>query len=218
MSLEEANGLHETICKLPSLGWYYGNLTVEQAEKLLKNESDGAFLIRDSSDSDDIRDIFTITFKIQNCFGSVRIDYAKGYFSLSLQDPGLPLFRTLMDLVEHCLERSLVHKQPVCILTGHQQHHNVSLYLVKPVSRHVQNHSLQYLCREAIHKYVTRDKITELGLPNRLMQNYVLNNPFFDEQLFSDCDSLHEEDSVSQGTENSGASGSIEINTAGNRS
>ncbi len=209
---KEQNSLLDTITALPSLGWYYGNISVEQAELILKNEPNGAFLIRDSSDSDNIRDIFTITFKIMNCFGSVRIDYAKGYFSLSLQDPGLPLFRTLMDLVSYCLERSVRYKQPVCVLTGHSQHNNVNLYLTKPVSRHKRMHSLMYFCRESVHNYVTRDKMSELGLPARLVHYYMNNNPYFDEQLSFDKKEP-EPDRVSQGTQNS-APGSLYVDTA----
>ena len=207
----EQNGLLETIQALPTLGYYYGNITVEEAELILKKQPNGAFLVRDSSDSDNIRDIFTITFKIQNCFGSVRIDYAKGFFSLSLADPGLPLFSTLMGLVSNCLECSVVYKQPVCVLTGHSQNNNVSLYLTKPVSRHTRMHSLMYLCRESVHKFVTVDKLERLGLPARLVQHYMKRNPYFDEHLSYEC----EPDRVSQGTQSS-ASGSLRIDTTGN--
>ena len=202
----EENGLLETIRALPSLGWYYGNITVEQAELILKNEPNGAFLIRDSSDSDNIRDIFTVTFKIRNCYGSVRIDYAKGFFSLSLQDPGLPLFPTLMGLVNYCLERSVVHKQPVCILTGHSQNNNVSLYLTKLVSRHSRMHSLMHYCREAVHKSVPFDKMTKLGLPARLVDCFLVNNPYFDEHILYEATTVSTEsqpDRLSQQSTNS---------------
>lgn len=208
----ERDGLLETLKALPSLGWYYGNITVEQAELILKNEPNGAFIIRDSSDSDNIRDIFTVTFKIRNCYGSVRIDYAKGFFSLSLQDPGLPLFPTLMGLVNYCLERSVIYKQPVCVLTGHTQNNNVSLYLTKAVSRHTRMHSLMYLCREAVHKSVTCDSLHQLGLPTRLVRYYVAKNPYFDEQLaYEPVES--QPDRVSQGTH---SSASLQLETTGN--
>lgn len=208
---KERNGLLETITALPSCGYYYGNITVQEAETLLKNEPNGAFLIRDSSDSDNPRDIYTITFKVRNCFGSVRIDYAKGFFSLSLEDPGLPMFTTLMGLVSYCLERSTVHKQPVCVLTGHTQNNNVNLYLTKPVSRHTRMHSLMHLCRGAVHKYVTVDKLPQLGLPARLVQYYMKNNPYFDEQLSYD----HQCDRVSQDTHSStSSSGSLQVDTS----
>lgn len=178
----ERFGLLETIQALPSAGWYYGNISVSQAERLLKDEPNGAFLVRDSYDSTNTTDLYTITFKIHNRFGSVRVDYSKGYFSLSLLDPGLPLFRTMMDLISYCYNCSVVLKQPVCVLTGH--HQDVHLYLTKPVTRKRQMHSLQYLCREAVHKFVTQDKLDCLGLPNRLVEHYVCHNPLFDEQLF----------------------------------
>ena len=178
----ERFGLLETLHALPSAGWYYGNISVAQAECLLKNEPNGAFLVRDSSDSTNVTDLYTITFKIHNRFGSVRIDYSKGYFSLSLLDPGLPLFRTMLDLVSFCYNCSVVQKQPVCVLTGH--HQDVHLYLTKPVTRKRRMHSLQYLCRDAIHSFVTRDKLDCLGLPKRLVEHYVCHNPYYDEQLF----------------------------------
>lgn len=208
----KSSGLLETLLALPRLGWYYGNITVEQAELLLKPEPNGAFLVRDSSDSKDPRDIFTVTFKMLNCFGSVRIDYAKGFFSLSLQDPGLPMFRTLMDLVAYCLYRSVTLRQPVCILTGHSMHNNVSLFLTRPVSRHTKMHSLMHYCREALSEFVTRDKLDKLGLPMRLVEHYVSKNPHFDEQLYTSWEEA-DVDVVSQTTQSS--SGSLQLDTAG---
>lgn len=208
----ERDGLLETIMALPTLGYYYGNLTVEQAEYILRNEQNGSFLIRDSSDSDNIRDIFTVTFKVRNCFGSVRIDYAKGFFSLSLQDPGLPLFPTLMGLVAYCMERSVVFKQPVCVLTGHTQNNNVSLYLTKPISRHLRTHSLMYCCREALKNFVTADKLTQLALPSRIVEFYLSRNALFDEQLEYE-QPAQSADRVSQQS----SSSSLQIDTGGNR-
>lgn len=180
----ERHGLLETIQTLPRMGWYYGNISVNEAELLLKEEPNGSFLVRDSSDSETRSDLFTITFKIQDKFGSVRVDYAKGYFSLSLQDTGLPLFRTMMDLISFCYNRSVLQKLPVCVLTGHHQHQDVHLYLTKPISRNLQMHSLAHLCRQSIHKFVTQDKFHKLGLPKRLVDFYLSQSPYFDEQLF----------------------------------
>ena len=193
----EQCGLLDTIHTLPTQGWYYGNITLAEAERLLKDEPNGAFLVHDSADCNSTTDLFTITFKISNRYGSVRVDYAKGYFSLSLQDPGLPLFRTMMDLVCFCYNVSVVQKRPVCVLTGHAHHHSVHLYLTKPVSRHKQLHSLQFFCRASLHKFITQDQFERLPLPKRLVEVYLKRNPHFDEQLFpmeearlADIDSL----------------------------
>ena len=188
---------------------------MDEAERLLRDEPNGAFLVRDSSDSSSKTDLFTITFKITNKFGSVRIDYAKGYFSLSLQDPGLPLFRTVMDLVSYCYHCSVVQKLPVCVLTGHSQHQDVHLYLTKPVSRLRQMHSLQFLCRDAIHNYVTKDHFDHLGLPKRLLECYMLNNPLYDEHLFPVFEEDSNEDSMTQSEDSrsSGSRNSLQLDT-----
>lgn len=193
------SGLLESLTKLPDIGWYYGNITVNQAERLLQDEPNGAFLVRDTTDSHKHSELFTITFKIRNRCGSVRVDYSKGYFTLSLEDPGLPLFRTMMDLIGYCLTRSKVHKRPVCVLTGHEHSRNVYLYLTKPVSRHVRAHSLQHYCRQSIHHHVTLDKIPYLPLPRHLLDNYILHNPLYDQDLYplDDEDDIQSQMSVS---------------------
>ena len=209
----ERGGLLETLETLPSMGWYYGNIQVPEAERLLKDEPNGAFLVRDSSDSQCRTDLYTITFKIHNRFGSVRVDYAKGYFSLSMQDPGLPLFRTMMDLISYSHNLSAVQKMPVCVLTGHHQHQNVHLYLTRPVSRHRKMHSLMYLCRQAIHKSVTQDNFEHLGLPKRVLDCYIYHNPYYDEQLCPLEEEVARLDQVSEDSRSSGSRNSLEIDT-----
>lgn len=212
------SGLLQTMLALPEAGYYYGDISVTEAEALLEKEPNGAFLVRDSSDSRNNSDLFTITFKIQNRYGSVRVDYAKGYFSLSLQDPGLPLFHTLMDLVTYCQHRSTVQKLPVCILTGHHRNHDVHLYLTKPVCRLRQMHSLLYYCRRSIHRYVTRDQLNSLGLPKRLVEFYLSQNPYFDEKMYP----LVDEDEAMAGdrdidSRSSGSRNSLQLDTGTNQ-
>jgi suppressor of cytokine signaling 7 len=47
----------------------------EAAEKLLQNERDGSFIVRDSSDD---RYIFSLTFKLNACIRHVRIEHGQG--------------------------------------------------------------------------------------------------------------------------------------------
>lgn len=188
------SGLQETLTVLPTVGWYYGNISVSEAERILQEEPNGAFLVRDTTDSPAQSDLFTITFKVRGRCGSVRVDYSKGYFTLSLADPGLPLFRTIMDLVDYSKNRSTVHKKPVCILTGHHHSRNVYLFLTKPVNRHFKVHSLQHYCREVIHSHITLDKIYLLPLPHHLLDGYMIQNPLYDAEIYP----LDQEDSFSQ--------------------
>ena len=198
---EKRSGLHETIKALPSMGWYYGNITVKEAERLLSDQPNGAFLVRDTNDSPKHSELYTITFKTSNRYGSIRVDYAKGYFTLSLQDPGLPLFRTMMDLVGYCCTRSVTHRKPVCVLSGHHSNHEVLLYLTKPISRLVHTHSLQHYCRASLHKYLTLDKISQLDLPRHLLDGYLLHNPLFDEDKHSDLDAQSVSSNSSTGSQ-----------------
>lgn len=63
-------------------GWYWGPMSSESAEKLLANEKDGSFIVRDSSDD---RYIFSLTFRLNSSIMHVRIEHGQGkmvaYFS-----------------------------------------------------------------------------------------------------------------------------------------
>lgn len=50
-------------------------MSSEAAEKLLLNEPDGSFIVRDSSDD---RYIFSLTFKLNACIRHVRIEHGQG--------------------------------------------------------------------------------------------------------------------------------------------
>lgn len=184
-----SSGLQETLGSLPKIGWYYGNVTVPEAERILKDEPNGSFIVRDTPPSDQkgaSSDLFTITFKLRGRCGSIRTDYSKGYFTLSLSDPGLPLFRTMMDLVGYCTNRSAVQKKPVCVLTGQEEQTqtHIYLYLTKPVNRHTKVHTLQHSCRQALHSYLTLDKMRSLPLPKYLLEGYMIQNPLYDADIY----------------------------------
>ena len=56
-------------------GWYWGPLSSEAAEKILSNEPDGSFIVRDSSDD---HYIFSLTLKLNNSVRHVRIEHDQG--------------------------------------------------------------------------------------------------------------------------------------------
>lgn len=56
-------------------GWYWGPLSGEAAEKILANEPDGSFLVRDSSDD---HYIFSLSFKLNGGVRHVRIEHDHG--------------------------------------------------------------------------------------------------------------------------------------------
>ena len=182
-SLDESSGLKDTLTHLGQYGWYYGNITVDQAERLLRSQPDGSFLVRDCNESDNLTDLYTITFKVNELFGSCNVEYAKGVFSLSLDDTEIPVFRRLADLIHHCIHRSVIDKEPVCTVLGTWSGREIQLFLRKPINRFRTLHSLQYHCRAKLHEIYTQDKLELLPLPKRLKQDYVLKTPYYEDPL-----------------------------------
>lgn len=82
-------------------GWYWGPISGEAAEKILSNEPDGSFIVRDSSDD---HYIFSLTFKLNNCVRHVRIEQDQGTFSFG----SCAKFksRTIMEFIENAVESS----------------------------------------------------------------------------------------------------------------
>lgn len=68
-------GLNVTCFLLFQYGWYWGPISGEAAEKILSNEPDGSFIVRDSSDD---HYIFSLTFKLNGCIRHVRIEHDQG--------------------------------------------------------------------------------------------------------------------------------------------
>lgn len=58
-------------------GWYWGPISGEAAEKILSNEPDGSFIVRDSSDD---HYIFSLSFRLNSCVRHVRIEHDQGKF------------------------------------------------------------------------------------------------------------------------------------------
>lgn len=61
--------------KVKECGWYWGPISSEAAEKILSNEPDGSFIVRDSSDD---HYIFSLSFKLSGCIRHVRIEQYQG--------------------------------------------------------------------------------------------------------------------------------------------
>jgi len=63
--------------RLKRMGWYWGSISPEYASKLLENEQDGSFLVRDSSSE---CYIFSMTFKLEGEIHHTRIEHCKGLY------------------------------------------------------------------------------------------------------------------------------------------
>ncbi|XP_048525559.1 uncharacterized protein LOC109535893 isoform X3 [Dendroctonus ponderosae] len=178
-----------SIQKVKDYGWYWGPLSSEAAEKILSNEPDGSFIVRDSSDD---HYIFSLTFKLNNSVRHVRIEHFQGNFSFG----SCTKFKsqTIVEFIENAVEHSrsgrylfFLHRRPVI--------GPVRVQLLHPFSRFKQVQSLQHICRFIIHKNVRRDLIPDLPLPRRMID--YLNTPHYYSERFVDLPDMPEDAELS---------------------
>ncbi|XP_052746580.1 uncharacterized protein LOC112053529 isoform X1 [Bicyclus anynana] len=164
-----------SIQKVKDYGWYWGPISVEAAEKLLSNEPDGSFIVRDSSDD---HYIFTLTFKL-NGLRHVRIEHDQGNFCFG----GCTMFKaqTIVEFIENAVETSRSGRY-LFFLNLRPVLGPVRVQLLYPVSRFKRVQSLQHMCRFVILKYVRRDLISSLPLPRRLL-DYLSTTHYYSELL-----------------------------------
>ncbi|XP_004929963.2 uncharacterized protein LOC101741974 [Bombyx mori] len=165
----------KSIQKVKDYGWYWGPLSVEAAEKILSNEPDGSFIVRDSSDD---HYIFTLTFKL-NGLRHVRIEHDQGNFCFG----GCTMFKaqTIVEFIENAVETSRSGRY-LFFLNLRPVLGPVRVQLLYPVSRFKRVQSLQHMCRFVILKYVRRDLISSLPLPRRLV-DYLSATHYYSELL-----------------------------------
>lgn len=154
------------------MGWYWGSISPEFACKLLEDERDGTFLVRDSSSE---CYIFSMTFKLEGQIRHVRIDHSNGLFSFGPNPKAVFICGNIVEFIEQAVEFSqngellfFLHRDPA--LEG-----PVRLQM-SPLSRLSNMISLKHMSRSAILPYIRKDKINELSLPDCL-RSYLLE-PF----------------------------------------
>ncbi|KAK6628679.1 hypothetical protein RUM43_002494 [Polyplax serrata] len=168
-----------SIEKVKDCGWYWGPISGEAAEKILSNEPDGSFIVRDSSDD---YYIFSLTFKLNSIIRHVRIEHDQGNFSFGSSTRFKS--HTIVDFIESAVEHSrsgrylfFLHRRPVL--------GPMRVQLLHPVSRFKQVQSLQHMCRFVILKVVRRDLIRNLPLPRRIL-DYLSTPHYYSENLSGD--------------------------------
>ena len=157
---------------------------MEEAESILAQEPDGSFLVRDTLDSESrYCETYTLTFKSQDKFGSIRVDFGKGFFSLCLGHASMAMYRSMMLLVDDAVQTSK-QGRPVCVLGGHLPHEDIGLFLTNPVNRSCKPHSLSHICRKKLCDRLPRHELGTLPLPAHILE-YVLSSPYYDSSLYT---------------------------------
>lgn len=189
---EQGMDFPTSIQKVKDYGWYWGPISSEAAEKVLSNEPDGSFIVRDSSDD---HYIFSLTLKLNSSVRHVRIEHDQGNFSFG----SCTKFKsqTIVEFIENAVEHSrsgrylfFLHRRPVI--------GPVRVQLLHPVSRFKQVQSLQHMCRFVILKLVRRDLLCKLPLPRRMID--YLNTPYYYSEQLSDVTEEQEENNLSNNT------------------
>lgn len=160
--------------RLKRMGWYWGSISPEYASRLLDDQEDGSFLVRDSSSE---CHIFSMTIKAEGRIHHARIEHSKGQFSFGGRTNPKLVSHTIVELIEKAIQYSHDGEYSF-FLHGEPSVDGPKRVRMLPLSRLKQGttSSLKHMCRFAILPYVRRDKINELSIPNCLM-NY-LYEPF----------------------------------------
>jgi len=148
--------------RLKMCGWYWGDLSSTQANDILKNGPNGAFILRDSSDA---CHLFTLSLKANNFVISVRVNFSRGQFKLdSCKQEDCPSFGSVVELIDYYLESDLHTFQVTVPELG-----EFPVTLKHPILKEAP--SLQHLARASIIAACkTRDKLNSLPLPPHLVR------------------------------------------------
>lgn len=162
---------------LEQCGFYYGAMNWNQSTELLRNTSEGTFLVRDSSDS---RFLYTLSVQRTPEDGptSVRIHFANGKFYLDADEQIedlMPKFDSVLDLINHYCNLSQNNCAKSHIWIDNKGHFYSPICLKKPLKKDVP--MLSHVARLAVHQSMkSQDLLPELNLPNQI-NNFLVKYP-----------------------------------------
>ena len=169
-SSQSPRGLSLGLRDLAQHGWYWGPITRQEAEEILCGQTDGTFLVRDSSND---RYLLSVSFRSQGRTLHTRIEYGNGNFSFfGFPEAESDSFGSVVELINCSVQRS--QNNSVFCFSRARTYHSVAIpvRLSIPMSRFMSVQSLQHRCRFVIRQHTRFDLIRELPLP-KLLHNYL---------------------------------------------
>jgi hypothetical protein len=162
--------LQHVLRQLKLCGWYWGEMTSEEADGVLQETDNGSFILRDSND---VCHLFSLSLKAHNRVISVRVQFSRGRFKLDSSTQDCPSFNSVVDLVNYYLQ-DYCHRSFYVEVPGLGE---LLVTLRYPILKEAL--SLQELCRIVIVRQLkTPDNIDTLPLPPHV-KRYLLE--FFPE-------------------------------------
>uniref|UniRef100_A0A0R3TMI6 Suppressor of cytokine signaling 7 n=1 Tax=Rodentolepis nana TaxID=102285 RepID=A0A0R3TMI6_RODNA len=187
----------QNIAQLKRTGWYWGPLTIEEAELLLQDRPNGSFLVRDSGHE---LYILSLSFRAEDRTYHTRIEHTGGKFGFAIQGGADTTSSSIAQFINHViaesergksrffLRQSVLTMSPTADQNGGErvtnhlegESHYVEARLLYPVSRFLVVHSLAHLCRFEILLKVRKDHIDHLPLPDPL-KKYLHERQYYTE-------------------------------------
>lgn len=177
--------IYENLLLLKKCGWYWGNMTWQEAEAILaEKEGEGVFLMRDSQNP-----LHLLTLTVRSAIDTIhhiRVEYSDGKFQLF--EPGHTVSRSAAQCARHSnveqfIKLAMKHSKSGSFLyfvkPRNMGEPPIQIRLLTPVSRLSKVKSLQYNCRMVIRNLVVPDLISELSIPPKV-KKYLLDGPYYD--------------------------------------
>ncbi|XP_048745966.2 suppressor of cytokine signaling 2-like [Ostrea edulis] len=167
---------------LAQTGWYYEHFTRKDAKCLLQKETEGTFLIRDSSDS---RYLYSLSVKTGRDATSVRILYRKGKFRMDCDESSrvkMPTFDSAVGLVDFYARMTQMGKSKAGRWLESSGKRDLPIVLQKPKLNCVSD--LKHLCRLSINRNLPKtqnrtkvlNSMDKLPIP-RPLKSYLKDYP-----------------------------------------
>ena len=153
--------LESVLQALKESGFYWSDITSNEAKDLLKDKTPGTFLVRQSSDQ---RHLFSITLKTVLLVTSIRVAMFNGIFQLdSAGERSVPAFDCVVKLVCYYMAAS---KRTQESSQQEIQRRKSKLLLTKPLYKEVR--SLKHLSRTVVNRHLQPEGGHALPLPANL--------------------------------------------------
>ncbi|XP_034388431.1 cytokine-inducible SH2-containing protein-like [Cyclopterus lumpus] len=179
---EDLRCITTTFQYLQTSGWYWRSISSSEAREALLQQSEGTFLVRDSSHPQ-----YMLALSVKTRCGptSIRINYSRGSFWLDSISPSLQSFPDVLSLIQHYKASGHapqgqasddIHPQTKADPAMHAFNDSVvPLKLAHPLHKPEAFPSLQHLTRLTVNRHANCPD--QLPLPKPL-QDYLQDYPF----------------------------------------